>query len=57
MTADIKQEEVAAKGITLIPVPCWWDGTKQRYVEREVRRRSEKQERRWKEVLTFVDDR
>ena len=28
---QLKQQLATEKGITLIPIPCWWDGTKSRY--------------------------
>ena len=28
---DIKRSQLLQKGQTLIPVPCWWDGTAERY--------------------------
>ena len=28
---NVKRQLAKEKGITLIPVPCWWDGTKSRY--------------------------
>ena len=28
---DLKKELMRAKGITLITVPCWWDGKRNRY--------------------------
>jgi hypothetical protein len=27
---QLKQQLATEKGITLIPIPCWWDGTKSR---------------------------
>jgi len=29
-TDQMKKELALQKGITLIPIPCWWDGTKSR---------------------------
>ena len=29
---DIKRSKLLQKGETLIQVPCWWDGTAERYV-------------------------
>jgi len=28
----VKKQLAKEKGITLIPIPCWWDGTKSRYL-------------------------
>ena len=28
----VKRQLAQDKGITLIPIPCWWDGTKSRYL-------------------------
>jgi len=29
---ELKQQLATEKGITLIPIPFWWDGTKSRYI-------------------------
>ena len=32
MKDELKRKLAEANGITLIIVPCWWDGTKERYI-------------------------
>jgi hypothetical protein len=41
----MKKQKALQNGMNLIAVPCWWDGTPDRYLRKKEKKEKEKRER------------